>query len=171
MDATEQTGEPQWLDVQERQAWLTLGSLLVQLGPVLDAQLRRDAGVSHFEYTVMASLSEAPARTMRMSELALLADGSLSRLSQAVGRLEKKGWVRRAPDPSDGRYTLATLTDAGMDLVVAAAPGHVREVRRAVFDPLTKAQVQQLTTIGQRILRQVVPDDRRLDRRHSGTAT
>ena len=165
MDVTEQTGEPQWLDARERQAWLTLASLLVQLGPVLDAQLRRDAGVSHFEYTVMASLSEAPERTMRMSELALLADGSLSRLSQAVSRLEKKEWVRRSPDPSDGRYTLATLTDAGMELVVAAAPGHVREVRRAVFDPLTKAQVQQLTTIGQRILRQIVPDDRRLDRR------
>ncbi len=160
----EEPSEPRWLDDEERQAWLTLGSLLVQLGPVLDAQLRRDAGITHFEYTVMSVLSEAADRTRRMSELAALADGSLSRLSQVVSRLEKKGWVRRSPDPADGRYTLATLTDEGWDKVVEAAPRHVDEVRRAVFDPLTRAQVRQLTTIGQRILRVIVPDDKRLDR-------
>ncbi len=112
----------------------------------------------------MSVLSEAADRTRRMSELAALADGSLSRLSQVVSRLEARGWVRRWPDPTDGRYTLATLTDDGWDKVVEAAPKHVNEVRRAVFDPLTRAQVRQLTTIGQRILRVVVPDDKRLDR-------
>ncbi len=156
--------EPRWLNDEERQAWLTLGSLVVQLGPALDAQLRRDAGITHFEYNVMAVLSEAVDRTRRMSEIAVLADGSLSRLSQVVTRLEKKGWVRRSPDPTDGRYTLATLTDEGWDKVVETAPGHVNEVRRLVLDPLTKTQVQQLTTIGQRILKVVVPDDKRLDR-------
>jgi DNA-binding MarR family transcriptional regulator len=156
--------QPRWLDEEERQAWLTLGSLLVQLGPVLDAQLRRDAGMTFFEYTVMSVLSEATDRTRRMSELAALADGSLSRLSQVVSRLEQKGWVRRSPDPADGRYTLAMLTDAGWEKVVETAPKHVSEVRRVVFDPLTKAQVQQLTKIGQRILRVVVPGDKRLDR-------
>ncbi len=156
--------EPQWLNDEERQAWLTLASLLVQLGPALDAQLRRDAGITHFEYNVMSVLSEATDRTRRMSEIAVLADGSLSRLSQVVTRLEKKGWLRRSPDPTDGRYTLATLTDEGWDKVVETAPGHVNEVRRLVLDPLTKTQVQQLTTIGQRILKVVVPDDKRLDR-------
>ncbi len=160
----EDDSEPRWLNDEERQAWLILGSLVVQLGPALDAQLRRDAGISHFDYTVMSVLSEARDRTRRMSELAALADGSLSRLSQVVARLEKKGWVRRSPDPTDGRYTLATLTEAGWEKVVAAAPRHVSEVRRVVFDPLTKTQVQQLTSIGQRILRVVVPDDKRLDR-------
>ena len=160
----EDSDEPRWLNDEERQAWLTLASLLVQLGPTLDAQLRRDAGITHFEYNVMTVLSEAADRTRRMSEIAALADGSLSRLSQVVARLEKKGWVRRCPDPSDGRYTLATLTDSGWEKVVETAPGHVEEVRRVVFDPLTKAQVQQLTTIGQRILRAVVPDEKRLDR-------
>lgn len=159
----EEAAEPRWLNAEEREAWLTLASLMVQLGPVLDAQLRRDAGISHFEYGVMASLSEAPEHTRRMSELAALAEGSLSRLSQAVTRLEKKRWVRRTPDPTDGRYTLAILTDSGWDKVVATAPGHVSEVRRAIFDPLTKAQVQQLTNIGQRILRAVIPDNKRLD--------
>ena len=130
-------GEPRWLNDEERRAWLTLGSLLVQLGPALDAQLRRDAGMTHFEYTVMSVLSEAADRTRRMSELAALADGSLSRLSQVVARLEKKGWVHRSPDPTDGRYTLATLTDAGWQKVVETAPGHVEEVRRVVLDALT----------------------------------
>jgi DNA-binding MarR family transcriptional regulator len=157
-------GRPQWLNHDERQAWLTLGSLLVQLGSALDTQLRRDAGLTHFEYTVMSVLSEAPDRTRRMSELAALADGSLSRLSMVVSRLEKKEWVRRSPDPTDGRYTLATLTDPGWNKVVETAPGHVAEVRRLVFDPLTKSQVHQLTTIGQRILGVVVADDKRLDR-------
>jgi DNA-binding MarR family transcriptional regulator len=156
--------EPRWLNDEERQAWLTLGSLVVQLGPALDAQLRRDAGITHFEYNVMSVLSEAADRTRRMSEIAALADGSLSRLSQVVTRLEKKGWVRRSPDPTDGRYTLATLTDAGWEKVVETAPGHVEHVRRAVFDPLTKTQVHQLTNIGQRILNMLVPDDKRLDR-------
>lgn len=156
--------EPPWLTKDERQAWLTLAGLMVQLQPALDAQLKRDAGISFFEYTVMSVLSEAPDRTWRMSELAALSDGSLSRLSQVVTRLEKKGWVRRSPDPSDGRYTLATLTDAGWDLIVETAPKHVVAVRRAVFDPLTKAQVQQLTSIGQRVLRAVVPEEKRLDR-------
>ena len=160
----EDFSEPRWLNDEERQAWLTLGSLVMQLSPALDAQLRRDAGITHFEYNVLAVLSEAADRTRRMSELAALADGSLSRLSQVVARLEKKGWVRRSPDPADGRYTLATLTEAGWEKVVETAPGHVEEVRRAVFDPLTKAQVQQLTTIGQRILRVLVPEDKRLDR-------
>lgn len=160
-----ETGEPQWLDEEERQAWLVLASMLVKVSSTLDAQLRRDAGISHFEYMVLAGLSEAPDRTRRMSDIAAFAEGSLSRLSQVVARLERKGWVRRSPDPTDGRYTLATLTDAGWEQVVAAAPGHVGEVRRVVFDPLTKRQVHQLTQIGQRILSVVAPDDQPLDGR------
>jgi DNA-binding MarR family transcriptional regulator len=109
----------------------------------------------------MAGLSEAPERTRRMSDIAAFADGSLSRLSQVVSRLERKGWVRRSPDPTDGRYTLATLTGAGWDKVVETAPGHVGDVRRLVFDPLTKAQVRQLTNIGQRIVHAVADDERR----------
>lgn len=152
--------EVHWLNAEEQQAWLTLASMTTRLLPALDTQLRRDAGISHFEYTVMATLSEAPERTLRMSDLAVLAEGSLSRLSQVVSRLEKKHWVRRTPDPADGRYTLATLTDSGWDKVVATAPGHVNEVRRLVFDPLTRAQTGQLTTIGKRIVRAIDPEDR-----------
>src|SRR6202453_3937401 len=160
MDAPE---EPRWLDAEERQAWLALASALVRLPAALDTQLRRDAGISHFEYQVLALLSEAPGRTLRMSELATMAEGSLPRLSQVVARPGQHGWVRRPPDPADGRYTLATLTDQGQAKVTEAAPGHVQEVRRLVFDPLTKTQSRQLREIGRRITRAIDPDDHHLD--------
>jgi DNA-binding MarR family transcriptional regulator len=151
---------PRWLSDEERQTWLALTGVLIRLPSALDAQLQHDAGLSHFEYQVLAGLSEAPGRTLRMSVLALLAEGSLSRLSQVVSRLDQRGWVRREPDPTDGRYTLAVLTDAGWDKVVAAAPGHVGAVRDLVFDPLTRAQHKQLRDIGRRIMRAIDPDDR-----------
>jgi DNA-binding MarR family transcriptional regulator len=132
--------------------------MLIRVPSALDAQLQRDAGISHFEYQVMAGLSEAPGRTLRMSLLAMLAEGSLPRLSQVVSRLEKRGWVRRAADPADGRYTLAILTDEGWAKVVETAPGHVAEARRLVFDPLTKAQCRQLRDIGRRIMMAIDPN-------------
>lgn len=149
--------EPRWLDEDERQAWMTFIGVLMRLPSALDAQLQRDAGINRFEYQVMAALSESPERTMRMSSLAEVAEGSLPRLSQVVARLEKRGWVRRTPDPCDGRYTLAILTDEGWAKVVAAAPGHVEAVREYVFDPLTKAQVRQLAGIGDRIMGAIDP--------------
>lgn len=152
------THEPRWLDAEERQTWLSLGAMLINLQNALEAQMQRDAGISHFEYQVLAGLSESADHTRRMSELAVLANGSLSRLSHVVKRLERQGWVRRLPDPDDGRYTLAVLTAEGWDKVVTAAPGHVEEVRRLVFDPLTQAQQHNLRTITGRINQAVDPD-------------
>ncbi|MFI5892733.1 MarR family winged helix-turn-helix transcriptional regulator [Actinoplanes sp. NPDC051513] len=139
---------------------MSLAAVLMRLPGALDAQLQRDAGLTHFEYLVLSGLSMAPGRTMRMSDLAAAAEGSLPRLSQVVTRLEKRGWVRRAPDPTDGRYTLAILTEDGWSKVVASAPGHVEVVRQFVFDPLTKPQQRNLKEIGRRIMRAIDPDDR-----------
>ncbi|WP_326715063.1 MarR family transcriptional regulator [Streptomyces sp. NBC_01474] len=150
-DASDTT-EPHWLDDDERQHWNAFAYVLTQLPAALEAQMQRDAGISQFDYVVMSALSMAPERTLRMSEVAQYAGGTLSRLSNVVGRLEKRGWVRRHSDPSDGRSTLASLTDDGMDKVVAAAPGHIDAVRRLIFDPLTKAQQRQLGAVSQRIL-------------------
>lgn len=100
-----------------------------------------------------------------MSVLATHADGSLPRLSQVVARLERRGLIRRRPDPDDGRYTLAVLTEAGLDTVVAAAPGHVETVRTLVFDPLTKSRVRQLRDICLRILTAVDPGGHCFDRK------
>lgn len=152
-----------WLDAEERRAFLALMSMAMRLEPTLDAQLRRDVGLTHFEYSVLANLSEADGGTRRMSELAWLSAGSLPRLSQVVTRLEKRGLVRREPDPDDGRYTRAVLTAAGRAAVEEAAPGHVAEVRRVVLDPLTRAQVRQLAAIGRRVMGAIDPEDRCLE--------
>jgi DNA-binding MarR family transcriptional regulator len=150
--------EPRWLTEEEQQTWFALAGMITWLPDALDAQLQRDAGINHFEYQVMAMLSMSPERTLRMSEVAALANGSLTRLSRTVDRLDKRGWVTRRPDPADGRFTLAILTDAGWDKIVATAPGHVAEVRRLAFDPLTKAQLRQLRQIATRIRQAVHPD-------------
>ena len=134
---------------------MAFASMLIWLPTALDDQLQRDAGLSHFEYGILASLSDADAATLRMSELAIFANGSLSRLSRAVARLEGRKWVTRKPDPADGRYTLALLTDKGRAVLVEAAPGHVEAVNRLVFDVLTTAQARQLGVIANRILKAI----------------
>jgi DNA-binding MarR family transcriptional regulator len=147
--------EPRWLSGDEIEAWKAVISLLLLLPGALDAQLQRDAGLSMFEYVVLSSLSMSDERTLRMSELAELASGSLSRLSNVVTRLERRGLVRRIPDPTDGRCTDAVLTDEGWELVVRAAPGHATAVRHLVLDPLTDAQVHSLGEAGEQIVRQL----------------
>lgn len=145
--------EVDWLDDEEREAWIGLMALLIRLPAALDRQLRTDSGMTHFDYQVMVILSGIADRTLAMSQLAELTGGSLPRLSQAANRLEKSGWLTRRPDPNDGRSTLATLSDDGFSALDAAAPMHVAGVRRMVFDPLTRAQVRQLSKITDRILK------------------
>jgi DNA-binding MarR family transcriptional regulator len=157
-DVVEAVEEPRWLSAEEQQTWFELIGVMTWLPDAIDAQLQRDAGLSHFEYQVMAMLSMSPTRTRRMSDVAALANGSLPRLSRAVDRLDRRGWVTRRPDPDDGRATLAVLTDAGWDKLVATAPGHVTEVRRLVIDPLTRTQVRQLHEIATRLRQAVQPD-------------
>jgi DNA-binding MarR family transcriptional regulator len=149
--------DPRWLDGDQQQSWYALALLLNQLPAALDAQMQRDAGISQFEYMVLSALSMAPGRVMRMSVLAEYAGATLSRLSNVISRLEKRGWVQRSPDPSDGRTTRAALTGGGLVIVEQAAPRHVAEVRRLVLDPLTMAQQRQLGVIVSRILRAVNP--------------
>jgi DNA-binding MarR family transcriptional regulator len=150
--------EPNWLDDEQLAAWLRFSGVLIQLPAELDSEMQRLAGITNFEYGVMAGLSESPGRTMRMSVLAGYARGSLSRLSHLIKRLESRGWVRRELDPEDGRYTNAILTDAGYAKVVAIAPGHVEVVRRLVVDVLTPAQLRQLGDISARLLKTLNPD-------------
>ena len=140
-----------WLDDEEMAAWLSLVGVLVRLPNALDDQLRRDAGLSHFEYQILAALSMAENRSLQMTDIARFAESSLSRLSHACKRLEGQGWVTRRPDPHNKRATVATLTEAGYAKVVEAAPGHVRCVRQLVFDPLSRKQVQQLRQLAAHI--------------------
>ncbi|MHA3701188.1 MarR family winged helix-turn-helix transcriptional regulator [Jatrophihabitans sp. YIM 134969] len=156
----DEAAEPQWLEDDEQQAWIAIATLLFQLPGTLDRQLQRDSGLTLFEYFTLSGLSMAPDRTMRMSDLALFTNGSLSRLSNVAKRLEQRGWIERHPDPDDGRFTNAVLTDAGWDVVVAAAPGHVAAVRRHVIAPLTPAQLRALATVAPRIAATLDSDDR-----------
>src|ERR1700754_5111513 len=133
-DQVEQPSETRWLNADELDAWKPFSGMLLTLLSALDAQLQREAKLSLFGYLVMAGLSEAPERTLPMSDLAILANGSLSRLSHAVASRERRGWVRRNPSAENGRVINATLTDDGYLKVVATAPGHVETVRRLVLD-------------------------------------
>ncbi|MGY1624845.1 MarR family winged helix-turn-helix transcriptional regulator [Geodermatophilus sp. SYSU D00965] len=148
----------EWLDEQQQQtwrAWLTVAELVPR---VLDAQLQRDAGLTHAAYVVLAMLSEAPGRSRRMSDLARRANQSQSRLSHTVARLEERGWVRRERSPEDGRGNVAVLTDAGWDVVRSVAPGHVEAVRAALFDPLTDEQVKALGEALHAVIERLDPD-------------
>jgi DNA-binding MarR family transcriptional regulator len=149
-----------WLSDDELRAWIRLVSVCELLPAALDSQLRRDAGLTHYEYFVLARLSDAPDQTLRMSTLAARTNATLPRLSHVVARLEQQGMVERAPCPEDARATNARLTAQGRDKVAQAAPGHVEIVRRQAIDALSPQQVQQLSDIAEAILRRLDPEDR-----------
>lgn len=120
------------------------------------------ADTTNYEYSVLARLSGAPDRSLRLSTLAAQCDSTQPRLSKVMVRFEQRGWVTRSPDPDNGRYTLATLTDAGLQKVVRSAPGHVDRVRELVFDPLSAAQQR---TLGAALARIAGPVREQLDAR------
>jgi DNA-binding MarR family transcriptional regulator len=143
--AAPEAAEVSWLSADQQRDWRALVALFMTLPPALDAQLKRDAGINAFEYQVLAALSEAPNRTLVLSSLATSAQGSLSRLSHAITRLERAGWVeRRSCSEGGGRRTEARLTDVGFAKLEEIAPGHVREARRLVIDALTPEQLSAL---------------------------
>ncbi|MGW3645416.1 MarR family winged helix-turn-helix transcriptional regulator [Streptomyces sp. NPDC000878] len=153
--------ETRWLTREQLSAWLRMAAVLELLPTALDSQLRRDAQLTHFDYQVLAMLSEAPDRTMRMTRLAAGTIATLARLSHVVQRLEARGLLERFPCPTDRRATNARLTEAGWQKVRDAAPGHVSFVRDNVIDALTPEQITQLTDISQAILDRLDPDDSR----------
>jgi DNA-binding MarR family transcriptional regulator len=133
-----------WLTPGQLASWLSVVRLITRLPWAIEAQLQRDCGLSMIEYMAMAMLSEAPARTMRMSELAERASSTLSRLSHLVKRLESRGYVRREADPADGRFTNAILLPAGLSKLQASAPSHVAFVRQLVIDNLSAERLRRL---------------------------
>ena len=147
-----------WLTPDEMRAWVRLAGVMELLPAVLDSQMRRDAGLTQFEYYVLAMLSEASDRTLRMTGLAARTNATLPRLSHVVRRLADRGLVERFPCPGDGRATNVRLTDAGFSTLEAAAPGHVATVRDYVFDALTPEQVDQLAAIAGALLNRLDPE-------------
>jgi DNA-binding MarR family transcriptional regulator len=145
-----------WLDEEEQRAWRAYLDATKRLFDRLDQDLQCGSGIPHTYYEIR--LSESPAHTLRMSELADRSLSSRSRVSHAVARLEELGWVRREQCPTDRRGFLAVLTDEGFEALKAAAPGHVEGVRRYLFDHLTPAQVRQLGAISRQILQHLEPE-------------
>jgi DNA-binding MarR family transcriptional regulator len=156
--ATSEGDQPRWLSPAELETWQALTLLMFRLPTALEAQLRRDAQLSFVEYLVLVGLSDSPDRRMRMSELAVLANSELSRLSHLVGRLERRGFLRREPDPTNGRYTHAILTDAGYAHLVKAAPGHITRVRELVFDVLDPSTLATLRAGAEAIINRIDDD-------------
>ncbi len=144
--------EARWLDDDEQRAWRAFLAASRLLLATLDRELQRDAGMPHTYYEILVRLSEAPERTLRMSTLADSLQSSRSRLSHAVARLEESGWVRRQTCATDRRGQLAVLTDQGLAVLQAAAPGHVEGVRAHLFDLLTPQQTAQLREISEVLL-------------------
>jgi len=148
-------GEARWLTRDQELAWRSLASMVHQLRAALECQLERDADLSFIEYHALARLSEDADHRLRMSELAALTNASLSRLSHLIKRLESWGYVQREPDPTDGRFTIASLTEAGYAKLVAGAPGHVACVRELVIDEFTSTELDQLRRLCDRIAARV----------------
>ncbi|HEV3135617.1 MAG TPA: MarR family winged helix-turn-helix transcriptional regulator [Acidimicrobiia bacterium] len=144
-----------WLTATELASWLSVVRLMTWLPWSIDQQLQRDSNLRMVEYQVLAMLSESPERTMRMSSLAEVTNASLSRLSHLVERLETRGFVRRAPDPADGRFTNAILTEKGFRALVEAAPGHLAHVRSLVVDVLSPEQLRRLGRDAARIMSRI----------------
>lgn len=149
--------EPRWLSAEEEATWRALSGVMVKVPWALECQLQRDAGLSFFEYYALARLSEDPRHTLRMSTLAELTNASLSRLSHLVKRLEARGYVRRETDSTDGRFTIAMLTDTGYQKLVSSAPGHVQTVRSLVIDGFSATELHQLRAAAERLLSRLEP--------------
>lgn len=139
--------EPRWLTDEEQRTWLAYVHATTLLEDHLDRQLQRDAGMPHLYYHLLVVLSAAPERRLRMTELAMQTKITRSRLSHAVSRLEKNGWVRREDCPSDKRGQFTVLTDGGSEMLSKSAPGHVAAVRQALFDRLSAEQREALGEI------------------------
>ncbi|WP_298803696.1 MarR family winged helix-turn-helix transcriptional regulator [uncultured Pseudokineococcus sp.] len=147
----------EWLDRRQLAAWVRVASVLEVLPGVLDGQLRRDGGVTLFEYFVLAVLTEAPGGTMRMSALAQRTNATLPRLSNVVRRMESRGLLVRRRADDDARATDVGLTEEGWATTERAAPGHVAAVRHHVVDALTPEQLDQLVAITDALLERLDP--------------
>jgi DNA-binding MarR family transcriptional regulator len=150
--------ETRWLDDGEQQAWRAFLAAANLLDGALDRQLRHDSGLPHAYYQILAMLSEAPGRELTMTRLARLLRSSPSRLSHAAARLESDGMIRRFKRAGNRRTTIVELTSEGMKVLESAAPGHVHEVRRVLFDTLSRDQVVQLREISEAMLSALDPE-------------
>lgn len=145
------------LSPEQLEAWISLIALLETLPAAIDGQLKSDGGINMFEYTMLAMLSEEADRTLPMSALAEVSFGSLSRLSHAVSRLERRGWVAKQVNPGRGPNTVL-LTDDGLDAIEGLAGPHRAHIRQLVINPLTPDELATLGHICRKLIGVAAPD-------------
>ncbi|MFR9790686.1 MarR family winged helix-turn-helix transcriptional regulator [Streptomyces sp. MB22_4] len=161
--ASDSAAPHRWLSPEEQRVWRAYLHATTLLEDHLDRQLQRDAGMPHMYYGLLVFLAEAPRRRLRMTELAMKAKITRSRLSHAVARLEKSGWVRRENCPSDKRGQFAVLTEEGASVLGRTAPGHVTAVRQALFERLSPEQQKALGEIMEIVAEGLQPDEEGAD--------
>ena len=142
--------EPKWLNPREMKAWRSYIIASRRLLEALDSDLDGH-DLSMADYEVLAQLSDAPDRRMRMSELAEIAMLSKSRLSHRMKVMEKAGWVRRELCSEDKRGSFAVMTEKGWRAILKAAPDHVASVRNRFVDNLTVKDQEELAKIFDRV--------------------
>lgn len=136
--------ETRWLDEQEMAAWKGFLAASNLVARHVEQQLKDDSGLSHDQYEILVHLSASPDHALRMTDLAARLVSSKSGLTYQVAQLEKAGLVARRSCPTDVRGVFANLTEQGMDVLRAAAPGHVAAVREALIDVLDRDQLAVL---------------------------
>ncbi|WP_297564931.1 MarR family winged helix-turn-helix transcriptional regulator [uncultured Arcanobacterium sp.] len=146
----------QWLDAEEQKSWRALLQGISKFLAAANADLQQQEDLSLSEYEVLAYLSEAPGRQLRMSQLAQNLVHSRSRLTHTVHRLEKQEYVQRLQCADDKRGRNCILTEKGWQKIQSAAPVHVGSVRKYLIDSLTRKEFLELG----RIFAQIMPDEK-----------
>ncbi|WP_432542434.1 MarR family winged helix-turn-helix transcriptional regulator [Kineococcus sp. SYSU DK002] len=135
------------LDDQQLAAYFTLTEVGNLLQQAVSDQLRADGDLSPVQFQVLATLGDAGATALRMTDLADRIVYSRSGFSYQAAQLEKRGLIAREPSPHDERSTVVRLTDAGRDLLARVMPGHVEVVRGLLFEHMPAADLAALGAV------------------------
>lgn len=151
------SSEVRWLTPQEQHLWRGWLKLNTRLASALHRELQQDAGLSMPDFEVLVHLTDNPEGRLRVSDLAGLLQWERSRVSHHVTRMECRGLVGRAECPEDGRGAFVMITPQGRTAIEGAAPGHVRAVRRLMFDALTEEEKVALAAVIDKLLARPEP--------------
>ena len=144
--------EGRWLDEAEHRAWLGYRRMRLWLDAQIARDLAEDSGLSLADYDVLSTLASAEDRRGRSTEIAARMLWSKSRLSRQLDRMERRGLVKRQQCPTDARGSDIVLTDAGLEAIKNAAPGHVDSVRAHFIDLLSNEQIAALGDMAETVL-------------------
>ena len=148
--------EPDPFSADEFRAWRGLLRLREVVMRDIDRRLRRAGHVSLDDYGILITLVTAPRMRLRMSDLGARRMLTPSGITRVVNRLEEQGLVRRDPDPSDGRASLAVLTRDGLAALRRAQVVHHAAVRELYLDRLERADLNRLADLFEKAVPGVV---------------